>query len=354
MKNPVKISMFLILAVAVVLAPLKVSLASQEVLVNVAVFALLALGLNVVVGLAGLLDLGYVAFFATGAYLWAILSGSGPLKFAFTQTDFWDQWGFWLVLFLAIGVNMMIGVLLGSPTLRLRGDYLAIVTLGFGEIVRIVANNLDPITRGAQGIQGIPHPQIPVIRYEFGLDPRNYYYLLIVVVLAAIFAIRNLENSRIGRAWVAIREDEVAAEAMGVPTLKMKLLAFAIGASTAGFAGVIVASKTNFISPTSFDVFTSILILAAVVLGGMGSMRGSLLGAFAIVGIPGFAQLFIPRLDEYRFWFFGLILVVMMIFRPQGLLPSGRRAAELQPDSPDEVLIEEGTPSTKSGTEESA
>lgn len=354
MTKTVRRSLTLILLLAAVLAPLRVSLASQEVLVNVAAFCLLALGLNVVVGLAGLLDLGYVAFFATGAYLWGILSGAGPMKFAFTRTEFWHQWGFWIVLFLAIGVNMVIGVILGSPTLRLRGDYLAIVTLGFGEIVRIVANNLDPITRGAQGIQGIPHPEIPVVRYEFGLNPRNYYYLLIIVVVGAIFAIKNLEDSRIGRAWVAIREDEVAAEAMGVPTVRMKLLAFAIGASTAGFAGVIVASKTNFISPASFNVFTSILILSAVVLGGMGSMRGSLLGAFAIVGLPGFAQLFIPRLDEFRFWFFGLILVLMMIFRPQGLLPSGRRAAELRPESEEDAPVEQDSPSARSGTEESA
>lgn len=347
-----RLAMLVSLVVAAA-APWFTELPAQEVLVNVATFALLAIGLNVVVGLAGLLDLGYVAFFATGAYTWAILSGAGPIKMGFTETAFWHDWGFWIVLFLAIFINMGIGVILGSPTLRLRGDYLAIVTLGFGEIVRIVANNADPFTRGAQGIQGVPHPNIPFSDASFGLDPKNYYLLLLVVIVGAIFVIRRLEHSRIGRAWVAIREDEVAAEAMGVPTLRMKLLAFAIGASTAGFSGVIVASKTNFISPGNFDVFFSILILAAVVLGGMGNLYGSLVGAFIITGLPGFIQLRYPELDEYRYWAFGGLLVVMMIFRPQGIIPSRRRAAELKPESEDVAIVEESMPSARSGTEES-
>ena len=322
-------------------APLYVALPGQEVLVNVALFALLAIGLNVVVGLAGLLDLGYVAFYATGAYAWAILSGAGPIKFAFARSEFWHDWGFWIVLFLAIFINMVIGVILGSPTLRLRGDYLAIVTLGFGEIVRIVANNADPFTRGAQGIQGVPHPNIPFTGFTFGLVPKNYYFLLLVVIVGAVFVITRIERSRIGRAWVAIREDEVAAQAMGVPILRMKLLAFAIGASTAGFSGVIAASKTNFISPASFDVFFSILILSAVVLGGMGNLYGSLIGALVITGLPGFIQLRYPELDQYRYWIFGLLLVLMMIFRPQGIIPSRRRAAELKlgDDAPEQVAV---------------
>lgn len=313
--------------VAAALAPLVISLAAEEVLVNVAVLCLLALGLNVVVGLAGLLDLGYIAFYATGAYCWAILSGAGPIKFGFSQTQFWSEWGFWLILLLAIFINMIIGVSLGSPTLRLRGDYLAIVTLGFGEIVRIIANNWDPVTRGAQGVQGIPHPRIPLIGYDFGLSPGNYYYLLLVLIVFVMVVIRNLQGSRIGRAWLAIREDEVAAEAMGVPTLKMKLLAFAFGAATAGFAGVVIAAKTNYISPAGFDVLSSFFILVAVVLGGMGSMWGSLIGALVIAGIPGWVQLRFAELDEYRFLIFGALLVVMMIFRPQGVLPSGWRPA---------------------------
>jgi branched-chain amino acid transport system permease protein len=320
-----KLGPVLLIAIALAL-PWLVSLAAQEVLVGVAIFCLLALGLNVVVGLAGLLDLGYVAFYATGAYSWAILSGAGPIKFGFTQTHFWGEWGFWVVLVAAIGINMLIGIMLGSPTLRLRGDYLAIVTLGFGEIVRIVANNLDPITRGAQGIQGIPHPKIPIVGYDFGLTPANYYYLLLVLIAVVFVVIRNLQDSRIGRAWVAMREDEVAAQAMGVATFRMKLLAFAFGASTAGFAGVVVAAKTNYISPSSFDVFFSFLILVAVVLGGMGNLYGAVLGAFILAGVPGLVQLRYPGLDQYRYLVFGAVLVIMMIFRPQGLIPARRRA----------------------------
>lgn len=320
------------------IAPLFLSIAAEEVLVNVAILCLLALGLNVVVGLAGLLDLGYIAFYATGAYCWAILSGAGPIKFGFSQTEFWAEWGFWLILLLAIFINMIIGVSLGSPTLRLRGDYLAIVTLGFGEIVRIIANNWDSVTRGAQGIQGVPHPKVPLVRYDFGLNPRNYYYLLLALIVLVMVVIRNLENSRIGRAWLAIREDEVAAEAMGVPTLKMKLLAFAFGAATAGFAGVVIAAKTNYISPAGFDVFSSFFILVAVVLGGMGSLWGSLIGALIIAGVPGWVQLRFVQLDEYRFLIFGALLVAMMIFRPQGILPSGWRPAGVAA-SPEETGV---------------
>ncbi|HEX2052310.1 MAG TPA: branched-chain amino acid ABC transporter permease [Actinomycetota bacterium] len=336
----VNIALGVIFLVAAIL-PNFVSLAAREILVQIASFALLALGLNVVVGFAGLLDLGYIAFYATGAYAWGIFSGAGPIKMGYTQTDFWADWGFWIILLFVLVLNMCIGVMLGSPTLRLRGDYLAIVTLGFGEIVRIVANNLESVTGAALGISRIPHPRIPIIGYHFGLNPVPYYYLLLLLLVVGILVIRRLDNSRIGRAWIAIREDEVAAEAMGVPTLKMKLLAFAIGATTAGVAGVVFASKSNYVSPASFDVFASFLVLCAVVLGGMGSIPGALAGAFVIVGIPAFVQLRFSEFDEYRYWAFGLILVVMMIFRPQGLLPSRRREAELKlegdPDIPTEA-----------------
>ncbi len=328
-------------AIIALVIPQLVSLAAQEILVLIATFALLALGLNVVVGFAGLLDLGYIAFYATGAYAWGIFSGAGPIKMPYTRSEFWGDWGFWIILFVVLAINMGIGVMLGSPTLRLRGDYLAIVTLGFGEIVRIVANNLESVTGAALGISQIPHPRIPFIGYHFGLNPVPYYYLLLLLLIVGIFVIRRLDHSRIGRAWIAIREDEVAAEAMGVPTLKMKLLAFAIGATTAGVAGVVFASKSNYVSPASFDVFASFLVLCAVVLGGMGSIPGSLAGAFVIVGIPSFLQLRFPELDEYRYWTFGVILVAMMIFRPQGLIPSKRREAELMleadPDIPEAV-----------------
>jgi branched-chain amino acid transport system permease protein len=329
-----------VLALVALLIPPFVSLAAREILVLIAISALLALGLNVVVGFAGLLDLGYIAFYATGAYTWGILSGAGPIKFGFTRTGFWDEWGFWIILATVLLINMAIGVALGSPTLRLRGDYLAIVTLGFGEIVRIVANNLNTITGGALGISQIPHPRVPFVDYDFGLNPVPYYYLLVALLILGTFVVRRLDHSRIGRAWIAIREDEVAAEAMGVPTLKMKLLAFAIGATTAGVAGVVFASKSNYVSPTSFDVFASFLVLSAVVLGGMGSIPGALAGAFVIVGVPSFLQLRFPQLDEYRYFTFGLILILMMIFRPQGLIPSKRREAELTVEGADAPTAE--------------
>ncbi|CAN5746106.1 branched-chain amino acid ABC transporter permease [soil metagenome] len=343
-RHPMMVNAGLVLLLLLCLViPHFVSLAAREILVLIAIFSLLALGLNVVVGFAGLLDLGYIAFYATGAYTWGILSGAGPIKPPFAGTDFWAEWGFWIILLVVLAINMGIGTMLGSPTLRLRGDYLAIVTLGFGEIVRIVANNLDGVTGAALGISRIPHPRIPIIGYDFGLDPVPYYYLLLLLLVVGIIIIRRLDRSRIGRAWIAIREDEVAAEAMGVPTLRMKLLAFAIGATTAGVAGVVFASKTNFVSPASFDVFSSFLVLCAVVLGGMGSIPGSLAGAFVIVGVPSFLQLRFPELDEYRYWTFGIILVAMMIFRPQGLIPSKRREAELMLEGAPDIPTEPAT-----------
>ena len=227
---------------------------------------------------------------------------------------------------------MLAGIILGAPTLRLRGDYLAIVTLGFGEMVRIVARNLDSVTIGSRGITAIPHPQIPYApghRYLFGLAPVGYYYVLLLLVILMEGIITRLNDSRVGRAWHAIREDELAAASMGVPTVRMKLLAFAIGASTAGAAGMLTAARVNYVSPDSFTLLQSILVLAAVVLGGMGSIRGSILGASAIIIVPEFIRSRSPSFQDYRFLIFGAILVIMMIFRPQGLIPSKRRAIEL-------------------------
>ena len=301
------------LAIAVAL-PLRASAYWEEVLISAALFGLLAMGLNVVVGLAGLLDLGYVAFWAIGAYTVAIFSGAGPLKVFHLST--------WEILPLGVAFAMISGVVLGIPVLRLRGDYLAIVTLGFGEIIRITASNLDGITGGPRGVGGIPHPAIG--GYDFGVNPVPYYYWVLATVLAMILVIRRLDRSRIGRAWVAIREDEVAAEAMGIDTFRMKLWAFAIGASTAGFAGVIQGSKISYVSPASFQIIISILILSMVVLGGMGSTFGPILGAAVITIAPELLR----EAQDYRFLLFGAVLVVMMIFRPQGLIPSRRVAAE--------------------------
>jgi branched-chain amino acid transport system permease protein len=317
---------------------------SGTTLARVALFALFAMGLNVVVGFAGLLDLGYVAFWAIGSYTAAIMTGAQAYTRA-QQTGgaeiaepTWEMW-MWLILLAALVIAVVAGILLGSPTLRLRGDYLAIVTLGFGEIVRIVANNIEPVTGGPRGVRSIPHPEIhagPVDIVWGTLLDNKYYWLLLTFVVLWVIAIRALDNSRIGRAWVAIREDEVAAAAMGVPVVRMKLTAFAIGACTAGVGGVIYAETVNFINPTTFSLIQSILILAMVVIGGMGSTAGAILGAAVIIVLP---EIF-RELQDYRFFAFGLALVVMMIFRPQGILPSKRRKAELLGGARDEQLFE--------------
>ncbi|WP_433263330.1 branched-chain amino acid ABC transporter permease [Actinosynnema sp. CS-041913] len=276
----------------------------------IGVYILLAVGLNVVVGQAGLLDLGFVAFFAMGGY-----------SVAYYGTNF--GWNYWATVAFGIILAAVSGVILGAPTLRLRGDYLAIVTLGFGEIVRITANNTDEIG-GARGISGIPHPP-PMFGTKFSILAAPYYYLIVAaIVLVIIFSVR-LQKSRVGRAWGAIREDEDAAELMGVPTFKFKLLAFAIGAMIGGLAGGIHAGKANFIDPNTFPFILSATILAAVVLGGSGNLPGVILGAFLIGWLPERFRDF----AEYRILIFGGVLVLMMALRPEGLLPSRRRKAEL-------------------------
>ncbi|MEV8436779.1 branched-chain amino acid ABC transporter permease [Actinosynnema sp. NPDC051121] len=286
-------------------------------------YILLAIGLNVVVGQAGLLDLGFVAFFAIGGY-----------SVAYFGTHY--GWNYWATVAFGIILAAVSGVILGAPTLRLRGDYLAIVTLGFGEIVRITANNTDAIG-GARGITNVPHPtDMPSIGVEFGVLPAPYYYLMIIAIaLVIIFSVR-LQKSRVGRAWAAIREDEDAAELMGVPTFKFKLLAFAIGAMIGGLAGGIYAGKAVFIEPNTFPFILSATILAAVVLGGAGNLPGVMLGAFVIAWLPerfrevGWLKDALGKDPaEYRILLFGGVLVLMMALRPEGLLPSRRRKAEL-------------------------
>jgi len=317
----------------------------------VGVYIVLALGLNIVVGQTGLLDLGYVAFFAVGAYSTAKLSADGPLSA-------------WECLIPAIIIATAAGVALGAPTLRLRGDYLAIVTLGFGEIVRITAQN-SPSLGEARGITGIPHPD-PLPGMEFGTKPLPYYHLTLAAIVLAILVVARLKRSRVGRAWTAIREDEDAAELMGVPTFKFKLWSFAMGAAFGGLGGWLYASKVGFINPDTFPFTVSILILAAVVLGGLGSTPGVIAGAFAVGFIPEFlrdgsfsagafefeGESVLDGLNsitgskagditEYRFLLFGLALVLMMIFRPQGLIPNRQRAAELAEEEALEPEMEE-------------
>jgi len=306
--------------------PLVAQLTSQptyviNVLVSVGIYMVLAMGLNIVVGMAGLLDLGYIAFFAVGAYSMAILS-----------TQF--GWPFWAVLPVAALLAGGFGVMLGAPTLPLRGDYLAIVTLGFGEIIRITLNNLDWLTRGPQGIAGIKPPTIP----WFGSNgfmwlelyqPFQLYYLALIFVSAAWLITTRLKASRIGRALVAIREDEIAASAMGIDTVRLKLLAFASGAAFAGTTGVLFASQISFISPESFTLFESVIVLSMVVLGGMGSVPGAMLGAAILVILPEVLRGF----SEYRMLIFGASLVLVMLIRPEGLWGEDIKARELNPET---------------------
>ena len=277
---------------------------------QIMVFTLVALGLNVVVGLAGLLDLGYVGFYAVGAYVTAVLTSEhGNLP--------------WLLcLPIAVLVAMAAGVILGTPTLRLRGDYLAIVTLGFGEIIRITANN-TPWLGGPRGINNIKRPP-SIGPLKFGvLDAKPYWYLGFTIILLVIFMLHRLGSSRVGRAWDAVREDEDAAELMGVNTFKFKLWAFAIGAAIGGVAGVLYAGKVGYINPDNFQLQLSILFLAAVVLGGTGNMYGAIMGAVLVAWLPERFRGFSTR----RYFVFGVVLVLMMVFRPQGIIPRKGAAA---------------------------
>ncbi|HEY3842476.1 MAG TPA: branched-chain amino acid ABC transporter permease [Acidimicrobiales bacterium] len=315
-----------LLAVAIVY-PMFLSSFWQEVFVDqIGVYVLLAIGLNVVVGYAGLLDLGYIAFYAIGAYSAAYWTGALPVQPPIHLTPF-------VAIPFAILTAMLAGVVLGAPTLRLRGDYLAIVTLGFGEIIEIVATNLGGVTGGAQGVIGIKHFSVHAlgIKYIWGISSLPYYYLLLVFVVIVLIAFSSLENSRVGRAWAAIREDEVAAESTGINVLKYKVMAFAIGASTSGFAGMLTASKIGFIEPGDFTVQLSILILVLVIFGGMGSLPGVVLGAAFLQWAPQYLRthpLFgFQQQDLYIY--LGALLVLMMIFRPEGMIPSRRRRREI-------------------------
>lgn len=308
-------------------------------------YVMLALGLNIVVGYAGLLDLGYVAFYAVGAYLYALLA----------SPQFGLHLPVWLILPLGALLAGIFGMVLGTPTLRLRGDYLAIVTLGFGEIIRIFLNNLNTpinITNGPQGISMIDPLSVggfALNRLElFGVPvpaTHAYYYLFLALALVAAFISIRLQDSRIGRAWVAIREDEVAAEAMGIDTRNIKLLAFAMGASFGGISGGLFAGFQGFVSPESFNLMESVMILCMVVLGGMGHIPGVILGALLLTVLPE-ALRYIGPLEQFlfgrvivdpadlRMLLFGLSLIVVMIFRPAGLWPSATRRRELS-NSPD-------------------
>ncbi|AEV82718.1 branched-chain amino acid ABC transporter permease [Actinoplanes sp. SE50] len=292
-------------------------------------YVLLALGLNVVVGFAGLLDLGYVGFFAVGAYVTALLTSPDSVLHT--------QYGWLVAIPASLAVTMLAGVLLGWPTLRLRGDYLAIVTLGFAEIIRIIATSAT-WARGDRGFSSIPHPPGKLSDGSplFGVtDAIPYFWLGLSVVILVVLGVRNLDRSRVGRSWLAIREDEEAAEIMGVRTIKFKLWAFAIGAFIGGLGGVLFSGETGFINSQTFVLQFSILVLAGVVMGGSGNIAGAILGGALISYIPNRLRgiqdpVFHTDLYEYRFALFGAMIILIMVVRPQGLIPSRRRAMELK------------------------
>ena len=342
------------------------------------VYVLLALGLNVVVGMAGLLDLGYAAFFAIGAYTYAFIA-SDHLAVTPLQTTLHVP--FWIVLIIALFVAASFGLMLGAPTLRLRGDYLAIVTLGFGEIVPRVFRNASTWTSGVNGISALDTPMLPfwvhgpwsgdaleLVRNFEIFDPLAYYVIMLVLLTICVVLVRNLQHSRLGRAWNAIREDEVAAAAMGVNTVNTKLLAFSIGAAFSGFAGTFYGAKLSLVSPENFGFSVSITVLVMVVLGGMGNIPGVMLGSLLIYAViflvlPGLPETVtniansiglssltrssgdFPGIGEFasrlKFLVFGLILVVVMLVRPEGLLPSRERQQELKKGTHEDTIIED-------------
>ncbi|MBN2050423.1 MAG: branched-chain amino acid ABC transporter permease [Spirochaetales bacterium] len=307
-KPVVQKPLYAALLVIIIIFPFVSSLYQTGIMITALMYVILGLGLNIVVGLGGLLHLGYAAFYAVGAYTYALLHRYLGLSF-------------WVCLPIGALSAMLLGILVGLPVLRLRGDYLAIVTLAFGEIVRILLENLSQYTGGPAGISGIPRPSFFGIKMSLSTAMNYTYFLTFALVLFTIFVVRRLEHSRLGRSWVAMREDEVASEAMGIDITRAKLSSFALGALWAGLAGVFFSAKTTFVNPASFTLWESVIILCVVVLGGIGSIKGVVLGAIVIILLPEYLRAF----SQYRMLFFGLILVMMMIFRPGGFIPAKRR-----------------------------
>ena len=321
------------LGIVIMLAlPSLLGLYLSEVLDNVGLYLLMGLGLNIVVGFAGLLDLGYVAFFAIGAYT------AGVLTSPELSTGIIPNW--WLALPIAVLMAAAFGVILGIPVLKMRGDYLAIVTLGFGEIIRLLALSdfLKPWVGGAQGIQRIAKPDLPFVQINW--SPQVFYYFFLAGCLLVIFVSYRLKNSRLGRAWMAMREDEDVAQAMGINLVATKLSAFGMGALFGGLSGAIFAAKLESIYPHSFNFLISINVLSLIIIGGMGSIPGVVVGALALVGLPELLREF----AEFRYLIYGAVLVIMMLTRPEGLFPEARRRMELEEFREEEKAEEEIVP----------
>ena len=306
-------SVYIAVLALAVLFPIITGMYQTSIMITALLYVVLALGLNIIVGLGGLLVLGYIVFYGVGAYTYAILNYHFGLNF-------------WLALPLGGIFAMIIGVLIAIPVLRLRGDYLAIVTLAFGEIFRIVMENWNALSFGPSGIANIPRPTIFGLDMNLQQSTNLTYYVILAFVLITIFVVRRLENSRLGRAWVATREDEIASEAMGIDMWKTKLAAFALSTFWAGVAGVIFAGKTTFINPASFTMWESILVLCMVVLGGMGSIPGVISGALIITLLPEYLRAF----SELRMLIFGAVLVFVMLFKPDGMIPAIRQKYEFK------------------------
>ena len=303
----------IVIAVVTISFPFTFSMYQTTIMLTALIYIMCGLGLNIVVGLAGLLDLGYVAFYAVGAYSYALLNYHFGL-------------GFWFALPIGASLGFFFGILLGYPVLRLRGDYLAIVTLGFGEIVRLILENWNEFSFGPSGIANIPRPGFFGIQFSLHSATIYIYFVMVALVIFTIFVVTRLQNSRLGRAWIALREDEVACQAMGIDKTKTKLTAFALGATWAGMAGVLFAAKTTFINPASFTLWESIFFLCVVVLGGMGSVTGVIFGALVLVLLPEYLRVF----SEYRILLFGAVLVIMMVFRPGGIITNVRRTYKFE------------------------
>ena len=318
--------MILLTAAILIVVPLLVGSLTNELLANVGLFVLLALGLNIVVGLAGILDLGYVAFFAVGSYTAAVLTAA-------TSPRINPEFPWFVALIFVVIVTGLVGLFIGAPVIRMRGDYLAIVTLGFGEIIRLLflSDWLSGWFGGSQGITAIGGVEIFGLTTIDGTSPRNIFYLVLVFCAIAIYVSWRLERSRLGRAWMAVREDETVAEAMGINTVNVKLLAFVVGAILGSFSGAIFANKVGSVFPSSFLILVSMVILVVVIFGGMGSIIGVIAGAALLIGVlggpkqPGLLQEF----SEFKLLIYGALLVWMMLARPEGLIPSARRSREL-------------------------
>ena len=303
-----KLALVALILLFVVIFPFITSFYQMSIMNTALMYVMLGLGLNIVIGLGGILHLGYIAFFLVGSYSYALLNIHFGLNF-------------WLALPIGGFLALILGILIAVPVLRLRGDYLAIVTLAFGEITRIVVENWSSLTGGPSGIRSIPRPAIPGIDLNLTDTAKLVYFIMIVLAALTIFITVRLKDSRIGRALIAMREDEIACQSMGINTTQMKVIAFALGSVFAGVAGVVFAANTTFINPASFTIWESVMVLLIVVLGGMGSIPGVVVSALVIKLLPEYLRAF----SQYRMLVFGAVLIIMMIFKPDGLLPEKRK-----------------------------